>query len=491
MTILELLKRGVETKKNNLALVYRDQHITYGQLYESIQQTIREFRKLGLRKGDKVVLLVNSDYSFVNYFFSLTSLGCIVIPLDLNIREELYSIIHDSEATAIVIYETLVDERVISKLSSSKLRYIINENYIHSNYKDYQILGNTLLTHDGIGESEEVVSDDLLCFIYTSGTIKEPKGVMLTHHNLLFNIQELRDVIDVDEKDVFFNVLPFFHCYGLCTNLLLPLSIGATIVLHENKNLNDIVRHIQKWNTTVFSCVPTMLEKIKNMINQDMKHIKFISSGAPLPYSVVKYYYEKNDIQIINAYGSSETNTIAVNKNCYYSKQHSVGTLLPSLQTKIVDEDGNELAYGQEGEILLRTPKLMRGYYNLTKETEEVLRDNWFYTGDIGYVLETRELFITGRKKEMFCVAGKKVFKHDVEEILMQSGYFKDVLVEAESNVSRGDLIIAKVVLNDETTINEEQILRYCRRKMSAHKVPKKIIICEHLIKKKTWKMMV
>lgn len=490
MTILDLLKRGVETRRKNAALVYREQHLTYGQLYESVQQTIGEIRKLGLRHGDKVILLVNSDYSFVNYFFSLASIGCVVIPLDLNIKDELFSIVRDSEATAVVIYEPLADEMLISKLRDSKLKCIIYEDYIYSNYKSYRILGDEWLTHNEIDEYKEVVQDDLLCFIYTSGTIKEPKGVMLTHQNLLFNVQELRDVIDVDEKDVFFNVLPFFHCYGLCTNLLLPLSVGATTVLHENKNLHDIVRNIQKWNTTVFSCVPTMLEKLKNMINEDMKRIKYISSGAPLPYSVVQYYYENNGVQIINAYGSSETNTIAVNKNCYHSKKNAVGKLLPSLQIKIIDEDGNELEFGQEGEIVLQTPKLMRGYYNLNKETSEVLRDNWFYTGDIGYVLNNRELFITGRKKEMFCVAGKKVFKHDVEGILMQSGYFKDVLIEAESNVSRGDLIIAKVVLNDKT-INEEQILMYCRKRMSAHKVPKKIIICEHINKKKTWKMMI
>lgn len=490
MTISELILKGYKQKPKKTVIVDKCNSVTYEDLYKQVSFTSGRLLELGLKKGDKVCLMLDNGLQYIYCFFALVSIGCIIIPMDKNIKTELVLIANNSGSKMIIAEKDVVDHIIPELNKMPSIEYVYVNQYTGSDV-GISPLDELLIPvgEEFEGFRHQVDKDDIACFIYTSGTVKKPKGVMLTHYNLLFNVTELNDAVEAREDDVFFNILPFYHCYGLCTNLLLPMYVGATIVLHDNFNLRDIIEAVQNTKSTVLSCVPTMLEKMKEMIasSKSLFDIKYISSGAPLPSSLIKYYYENYGISIINAYGSSETNTIAVNRDCYNSRQSSVGKLLPSLKVRIINGDNEDLPEGTEGEIVLKTPKLMKGYYDMPEETEKVLKDGWFYTGDIGYVSKQRELFITGRKKDMFCVAGKKVYRHDVEEVLMSSGYFSDVYVDSEESTQRGEKIIASVVLKD-IARTEDEILKYCRRMMSAHKVPKEIRFCDVINKKKTWK---
>ena len=492
MTIRELFEHTVEQYPDKLFLMDEEQRITYQELYKEVKNFNNNLAYLGLRRGSKVCLLLSSTKEFIVSFLGLSSLGCTVIPLDPKIQNELITFVNDS-STELIIVESGKREFVeqnLDKMPSVKMVFLDEKDENCQEGNGYHSLRKLFTQKIGDSDYEPELSDsDIACFIYTSGTVKKPKGVMLSHNCLTFNVYELNSVLNIEHEDIIFNILPYYHCYGLCTNLLTPIMRGATVVLHHNYMLHDIMDKIEETKATVLSCVPLMFEKLKTHLDKKGKITvkKFISSGAKLPYPLIAYYKENYDIDIINAYGSSETNTISVNSDCYHSSKNSVGKLLPSLEVKILGDMGEEMPLGEDGEIVLKTRKIMVGYYNMKEETEEVLRDGWYYTGDIGHVTEERELFITGRKKQMFNVAGKKVYKDDVENVLLSSNYFKDVNVYACEDIKRGEKIIADVILKDNATTKED-ILHYLRKKMAPHKIPREINFCSELNKRVTWK---
>lgn len=494
MTIYEMFLKTVKRYPDNTFLISNAERISYSEINNKVLSFGNYLHEYGIKKGDRVCFILENSVDYIVCFFSVMMLGGIAIPIDPRTQNEIKTFVNDSESKMIIaesnrkafLHENIHD---MPSVQSVLIRYTNEEDTDADEQNIFGSLKKTLNFRKDIQYDEvKIVDEDLAFYIYTSGTVKNPKGVMLTNQCLTFNVNELNGVLKANVDDVFFNVLPFYHCYGICTNLLLPASIGASVVLHSGYSLSDIRNGIIKYNATVLSCVPLMFEKMQKVIDDDMKKNvkKYISSGASLPFDLVKQYKEKFDIDIINAYGSSETNTIAVNSNCYNSKPGSVGILLPSLQAKIVNGNGDIVENGIEGEIVLKTPKLMLGYHNMKSETKRVLKDGWYYTGDLGYITNDRELFITGRKKAMFNVAGKKVFKEDVESTLLSSGYFAEVYVYAKEDYLRGEKIIAKVILKVKG-ITEEQILKYCREHMAPHKIPKEIIFCNE-IKKVTWK---
>ncbi|MFD1954370.1 class I adenylate-forming enzyme family protein [Paenibacillus thailandensis] len=491
LTIPAVLRDAYRSAPDKTAIEEKGRPIAYRELYENVSKLAGALSAIGAGKGTKAILMMENGAEYIYAFYALASLGCIVVPMDRNMKNELPRAAEETGAELLFVTGGLTDQEQAQIKPIRSLRHVIVSGK-HNERPDF--ISFERLLSQGRGDLQDYVGlvqeGDLACISFTSGTVSKPKGVMLTHYTLVFNSRELGNALNASEHDIFFNILPLFHTYGISINLLLPVILKTTVVLHGSLSLREVVQELNRTGATIFACIPVMYEKMKKVLDAEKPRTvqKFISSAAPLPYSLVQYYKEKLDIAIINIYGSSEANTTAIQYDCYNAPKYSVGRLLPSFEAKITDEAGEPLPRGEEGEIMLRTPKMMQGYYRMPEQTAAVLRDGWYRTGDIGYVSEDGQLFITGRKKDMFIVGGKKVFRQDIEEIIMSCGHVQEVRVRAEHDPSRGDELIAEIVPKEGAELTEADVLTYCRSIAAPHKVPRRIVFRSALEQTASWK---
>ena len=342
--------------------------------------------------------------------------------------------------------------------------------------------------------------DDLAVILYTSGTSGRPKGVMLTHDNIESNINQCCRWIDFTTKDSMLGVLPQFHVFGLTVLTLLPLSKGMRVHYLARFQPSRIVQWMVRYKPTVFIAIPTMYNAILHVKNAGPEHFKslkyVISGGEPLPEAVAEGYRKRFQVVINEGYGLTETSAVTHWCRPWEYRYKSVGMAIPDVEVRIVaiDEE-RELPVGEDGEIRMRGPNMMKGYYHLPEDTEEAFDElGYFRTGDIGHVDEDGFLYITGRLKEMMIIGGENVFPRDIEEVLNQFELVKNSVVIGVRDPSRGEIPIAFVELHEDGVGEDENIeseLRgYCRQSLPTYKVPREIYVVEELPRNPTGKIL-
>ncbi len=352
-------------------------------------------------------------------------------------------------------------------------------------------------------------ADDLAVLLYTSGTSGKPKGVMLTHGNLETDVESAIIHAELTRADTFMGVLPQFHSFGLTALTLLPLVLGSKVVYTARFIPRKIVDLIRKHQPDIFMAIPSMygaLLSVKDTSKGDFASIRLaISGGEPLPDAIYQAFKERLGMGILEGYGLTETSPISHWSTPTRNRLHSVGQSLPVVETRIVDEQNRFLEAGQDGEILLAGPNIMRGYYNLPQETAATFvelsvpaadgggaieRRRYFRTGDIGHVDAEGFLYITGRKKEMLIVGGENVFPREIEEVLNQHEGVHASAVIGVTDGMRGEVPVAFVELNEGSGFDESGLRTWCRQRLAGYKVPREIRHIEKLPRNPTGKIM-
>jgi len=348
----------------------------------------------------------------------------------------------------------------------------------------------------------KLATDDIAVLLYTSGTSGKPKGVMLTEGNLRSNIEDAIAHADLKDADIFVGVLPQFHTFGLTVLTVLPLYMGGRVVYTARFNPRKLIQLIKKHEAHIMVAVPSMygaLMAVKKATPDDFSSLKLvISGGEPLPGAVYEGFKEKLGIEILEGYGLTETSPVTNWSTPGRQRLRSVGPALPRVRNVIVDEQNNVLGTGQEGEILITGPNVMKGYYNLPELTDQVMieldvpgrgRSRCFRTGDIGKVDADGFLFITGRKKEMLIIGGENVFPREIEEVLNRHDAVHASAVIGRSDDSRGEVAIAFVELEEDAQFDEAALKQHCRDGMAGFKVPKEIRLIDKLPRNPTGKI--
>jgi long-chain acyl-CoA synthetase len=337
--------------------------------------------------------------------------------------------------------------------------------------------------------------DDLAVLMYTSGTSGLPKGVMLTYANLQSDVDAAIQHANLQSKHVFLGVIPLFHSFGMTAMMLAPIQLGAPVIYMSRFSPVGAMQAIRKHNVSLFFGVPAMYAAILRLEKASAEDFKqffaTISGGEPLPPTVREGWQKRFGLPILEGYGLTETSPVTHLNTPAAHKPGSVGKAVPGAETRIISDEGKQLGVGEQGEVWLRGPMVMKGYYNLPKETAEALTgDGFFKTGDLGKFDAEGFLYITGRKKDLIISAGEKIVPREVEDTLARHPQVADVAVVGKKDSSRGEVVCAFIVPRD-ANLKLDELRTFCRDQgLPLFKIPRDIIAVPDLPRSPTGKVL-
>lgn len=338
--------------------------------------------------------------------------------------------------------------------------------------------------------------DDLAVLMYTSGTSSQPKGVMLTYNNLQSDVDVCIEHAQLQSRHVFLGVIPLFHSFGMTAMMLAPMQLGAPIIYLARFSPMAALQAIRKHQASILFGVPSMfaaLLRMESAAPEDFRQMwAIISGGEPLPASVREGWKQRFGVPLMEGYGLTETSPVVSLNTPTANRPGSVGKPVPTCEVKIADENGRALPAGESGEVWLRGPMIMKGYYNLPQETADAITgDGFFKTGDLGKVDQDGFLYITGRKKDLIIVAGEKVVPREVEEVLLQHPAIAEAAVVGKKDPARGEVVVAFVVAKPGMQVKEEELRAFCRDQgLIQFKVPREVILATELPRSPTGKVL-
>lgn len=498
-----LLDQSTEKYPQNIATIFMGKKTSYRDLSDQVNRLAVSLKNLGVKKKTRVALMLPNCPQYIVGYYAILKLGAIVVQTNpLYMENELIFQLNDAEAEYIVTLDILAPRinKIISKtllkkviLTSIKdaLPFPLNIFYPFTvkkqglttkvEPKPYFISFKELIDN-GNGNLEPVKIDpknDIAVLQYTGGTTGAAKGVMLTHRNLLANALQVNNWMpEIKEgQETVLSIVPFFHVYGMTVSLNLGMSIGATNVLVPKFDINEIFKIIKKYKPTIIPGAPTIYIAIINhpeVTKYDLTSIKVcISGSAPLPIEVQQEFERLTKGNLVEGYGLSEASPVTHCTPVVGKRKPGIGLPFPDTECQIIDLDSGEvLPAGEIGELVVKGPQVMKGYWNRTEETREVLEGGWLKTGDIAMMDEEGFFTIVDRKKDMIIAGGFNIYPRDVEEVLFQHPAVKEAVVLGVPDKYRGETVKAYIVLKEEHQATEKDIINFCRERMAKYKAP-------------------
>jgi len=460
--------------------------VTFQQLGECINRIVDSLRQEGIGKGDKVSIIMPNIPEYAYIFFGAMKMGAVANPINTHLQApELQYILEHAESKIVVTtpdFMPLLEE--VWQLRGKTLPVAI----LNEGDEDLHLQQ----AKPGTPTSPaEVSPDDEAELLYTTGTTGRPKGVLLTHSNLLYEAQFIIDGHSLTENDRCLCLLPFFHINAQVVNLVSGLLAGSSIVLPRRFSASAFWPALAKYEATWFNAVPTIYSILLNRPkeeaeNLDLSRLRFgRSASAALPVSVLTTFREGFNTGIIETYGISETASQVTTNPKETSKQKagSAGKA-QGCKVKIINQEGQELPPGQEGEIMVKGENVMKGYYKNPEATAEaVTPDGWFHSGDLGSLDEDGFVFITGRIKELIIRGGENIQPREIDEVLYSHSKIQDAATVGIPDPLWGEEVKSFVVLRPGEECSEEELLKYCGERLAAFKCPKSIAFIEEMPK--------
>lgn len=483
------------------AIIFGQKRIDYKTLNESTDSIACGLIELGIKKYDKVALFLDNCPEFIISYFAVLKAAAVAVPVNYMFKiEEVKFVLEDSQATAIITSRPYIDMAEELRLRVDKLKYIVATAGAKENIADFESIKRC---NPGLLDKGSIGPHDLAVILYTSGTTGHPKGAMLSHYNLISNAAHCASAIRITRRDTFICILPLFHSFAATVCMNLPLLIGAkTVIMKSVRPFKRVIRAIRKNRVTVFAGVPSIYNilkeiKLPKIFNSPL--IKLfnplricISGAAALPTETFKGFEKKFRIPLLEGYGLTEASpVVTMNPLKGVRKAGSIGTALSgNITLRIVDDKGDILGVGQTGELLVKGPNVMQGYYKKEEATKNTLKGGWLYTGDMAKMDSEGYVYIVGRKKEMVNVRGLNVYPREIEEVLYQNPRIKEAAVIGVPDTHKGEVPKAFVVLKEGEEIKEFEIIHYLRDKVASYKIPKYVEFRNSLPKNTTGKIL-
>lgn len=503
-----LLDNAAETYPNRLAIEFQNCKMNYAELQRRAEVLAAALRRRGVQPGDRVaIMLPNLPQTFVAFWGVLKAGAVAVMTNPLYMESELMHLMHDSGAKHIILLDMFwpkieplrealgLEVCIVTRVRESlcfPLSWLQpfsarrNGTWVSVPWNGKTVVRwRELLS--GTERLSEPVADPattLAVIQYTGGTTGLAKGAMLTHKNFRANVEQYLAIIrqDAETKHVFLALLPLFHVFGLCITLILPARLASKVVPMPRYVPADMLDSFKKYAYTVFVGAPSVyisLLQQKNLASYNLHHIKFcISGSAPMPVEWLRRFEEVTGTPITEGFGLTEASP-GTHANPVYGHQKagSIGVPMPGTDARIVDlEDGTTvLSVNEIGELLVRGPQIMAGYWQRPEETARTIRDGWLYTGDIAYMDTDGYFHIVDRKKDLIIVGGYNVYPREIDEVLHTHPKIREAVTVGVSHRSRGETIKAYIVPKEGETLTVPEVVAYCRKQLASFKVPRSI----------------
>lgn len=478
--------------------------MTYRQLQNATLRFATALFQLGIRKGDRVAIMLPNCPEFVVAFYGILRLGAIAVNTNpLYVSREMREQFHDSGAETVILLDqffpklreiaaaTRIRRTIVVDVAGSlswPVRTLVHavqrkhgERVVVKPQTDIFYFGHLLDHYPPSPPGADLKPGDVALFQYTGGTTGIPKAAMLTHGNLVANTLQVAAWFSKSEqgKEIFLAAIPFFHVYGMTTCMIYAIHTAAEIVmLPRPRPVDNVMTLLQKSRVTVFPGVPTLYAAINNhpkVKDYNLSSVKLcISGAAPLPMEVAETFERLTGGKLVEGYGMTEASPIT-HCNPLYGKRKagSIGVPVPGTDARVVDlETAEPVAIGQDGELVIRGPQVMLGYWSRPDETVKTIRNGWLHTGDIARQDEDGFFFIVDRAKDMIAASGLKVLPREVEEVLYLHPKVMEAVVAGVPDPYRGETVKAYVVLKEGQESSAEEIISFCRIHLAPFKVP-------------------
>ena len=478
MNLALAFEKSVRRNPEKTAIFWGESQISYEALLKQAHQVASCLKAAGVQPGDRVCLYLKNRPEYMPAFLGVLFAQGVVVPINNFLKpDEILYLLNDSGANVLV-----------GESSSAEVTKALRERAGGVNVLEIE----SCLSR---GQAEMPASgiDELAVIIYTSGTTGRAKGAMLSHRNLLDNVESCRIVLQAVEGDRIVVLLPLFHSFMMTVGMLLPLLVGGSMVLirslHPPKNIiEEIITH----GASILPAIPQFFRSLLHVQFPPGTPLRLcISGGAPLPVEILQQFNQKFTVPLLEGYGLSEASPVVSFTPIEGPwKAGSIGKPVVGVEISIQDDEGKLLPPGQTGEVCVRGTNVMKGYWNQPEETAKCMRNGWLLTGDIGHEDSDGYFYITDRKKDMLLVNGINVYPREIEEVIYKLPGVKEAAVVGCPDTRKGEQPVAFIAPVEGQTIDEKQVIAFLKEKLADYKVPRKVFIAPALPRNATGKIL-
>lgn len=483
MNLATAFSNCAQTHPAKIAIYFGEKEISYAGLLAQSAAVAGHLRsRLGVKAGDRVGMWLKNRPEFIAGVYGILGAGGVVVPINNYLKPA---------ETIFILNDAAIDVLICDADMSAHLPELLAA---RPQLKILKVEDFASIAGDQPGKIEvERNESDLAVIIYTSGTTGRPKGAMLSHGNILHNVESCRIVLATVEDDCLAVILPLFHTYMMTVGIFLPFTIGGSIVLVKSLSPpRAMLQEIFSRRATILPAMPAFYRMLVGVSLPLPLPVRiFISGSAPLPMQTLREFEEKFKVPLIEGYGLSEASPV-VSKNPLKGqhKAGSIGIPIANVEMSVQDENGKVLGPNETGEICVRGGNVMMGYWNQPDETKKVFRDGWLLTGDIGHRDTDGYYYITDRKKDMLIVNGINVYPREIEEVIYHFPGVKEAAVIGVKDHRRGEQPLAFVAPAEGQTLDEKNLLQFVREKLADYKVPKQVVLMPALPRNATGKIL-
>lgn len=484
MTLSDLLKERACSRPKKTCITFGKRRLSYAEIDSIVSLVSGGLQNLGLRFDDRVAILMENSPEYIISYFAILRAGGIAVPVNTFLTPAEISYILNDSGSGILIYDSgFIPQVKVIKESMPDLKAVyFNE------------------IPQRLSELHECGNDKIAVLLYTSGTTGFPKGVMLTHGNLISNAGACMKVMNLSGMDRILLFLPLFHSFSFTVCVILPIYAGASIVLLRSvKPFSGVIKSIFRERITFFVAIPAVyniLSKkriplfVKFVLKLLMNIKVCVSGAAALPEDTLKAFGDRFKVPLIEGYGLTEAApVVSVNPPDGIRKPSSVGPPLPGIDVKVIGEDGESLPAGRIGELLVRGPNVMKGYFNNPAETEAVLRDGWLCTGDMAKIDEDGYIYIVDRKKDLIIVGGMNIYPGEIENVIIKHPSVEESAMIGIPFRDGEELPVLFIKKREDALLDEKEIRVFMEGKIAHFKKPRRIIFVDDFPKTATGKI--
>ncbi len=498
------LAKTAERDPEQTAFVTGEKRMSWHEILFSVDRAADMLWQLGLRKGDKAAVVLRNSPEFIISCFAMAKIGAVSVPINYMVSksEEISYILRNSGCRGIITEKEFIKNYIAVKKDLPGIKFMISADFCgEDGVADFWHYLKHARYHP---QTQKASADehDVASILYTSGTTGHPKGVLLTHHNMLENSKAAVLTLEPTKRDVFMALLPMFHTFSWTGNVITPILLGSkTLIVKSITPPKLWLQAMGREGVTIMVAVPQIYSVLAKEARGLKKFfLKFwslrkvrlcLSGAAPLNHTIAQHFNKVFGLPILEGYGLTETSPILTIVTPRSRKHGSVGKAIPGVNIKIMDEEGRHLKHGEEGEICVMGPNITRGYHENDTATRELFtRDGWLKTGDIGVLDSDGFLFIRDRKKDMVIVKGLKVFPAQVEHIINAHPKVLENAVIGIPDGSGNETMKCFCVPRPETALDKAEVMQYIRTNLDVYKRPREVEIVSSLPKNTLQKVL-
>jgi len=501
MNLKTMLETSTEKFADKDLLFFEGRSTTYDDFNSETNRFAHGLTEvLSLEKGDRVAILLRNRPEFLTALYAVLKCGAVVVPVNtFLVPDEICFVLNDCEVKCLITEIHFLERVKGIQPRIQTLRSIVlidgqppDEIYLSLIYHD--------VTQGRSSANPELSIDpeDDAIFLYTSGTTGRPKSAVLCHRNFIANVDSCQKHLSVFPEDRFLLLLPMFHSFCLTVNCLLPVFFGGSIVMLESiRPFEKVLAAIATHKPTVLAAMPQLYNVLARAdlpeeVSRSFDNLRACVSGsAALPEAVLRAFEEKFPVPLLEGYGLSESAPVAsINPLQGVRKVGSIGIPIPGVEIKIFDEQDNELPVGEVGELVIRGPNVMKGYFKRPEETAEALRSGWLHTGDMGKADEDGYFYIVDRKKELIISKGMNIYPRQIEELLYAHPNVVDAAVVGKPHETQGEIPVAFISLKEGADPSKAEIIEYLKPKIARYKLPREVVFVKEFPRTPTGKIL-